>query len=103
MITDANYSLKDLIEGSLSTALEDIPDEVTSGSLNLRASSVHKRHSRKRAISVSTRQLVTKKVVKVKTTASRLIAKAVEGSFQERKLLRMVRRMALREAFKNAK
>ena len=33
VVTDANYLLKDLIEGSLSTTLEDITDEVTSGSL----------------------------------------------------------------------
>ena len=101
VVTDANYSLTYFIEGSLTTTLEDIPDKVMAGSLILRASSVHKRHSRKRAISVSRRQLITRKVLKVKTTALRLIAQAVEGSSYERKLLRMVRRIAVRETFKS--
>ena len=49
-------------------------------------------------MSVVMRKQVTKKGIKVKGAASRLIAKAIEGSEAECRLIRAVRRRALKRA-----
>ena len=52
---------------------------------------------RKRTLSMITNKRITKRGVKAKGAASRLIARAVEGSEAERRLIRMVRRLALKQ------
>ena len=53
--------------------------------------------TRKRALSIVTRGKVTKKVAKMRGSVTQMIAKATEGSQDELHLIRMVRRLALKQ------
>ena len=55
------------------------------------------RKTRKSALSIVTREKVTKKVAKMRGSVTQMIAKATEGSQDELHLIRMVRRLALKQ------
>ena len=87
-----------LLSELLETGSEPEEEEVATGQVQVRVGCVRLTGKpRKRTLSVITNKRITKRGVKAKGAASRLIARAVEGSEAERRLIRMVRRLALKQ------
>ena len=87
-----------LLSELLETGSEPEEEEVAAGQVQVRVGSVRLTgKSKKRTLSVITNKRITKKGVKAKGAASRLIARAIEGSEAECRLIRMVRRLALKQ------
>ena len=94
LITPDSVLLTELMEIKKSEPEEDeIAEEPA---LTRTGSSRQSSKTRKRAMSVVMRKQVTKKGIKIKGAALRLIAKAIEGSEEERKLAGLERKVALK-------